>query len=99
MSEKPSERKHNVAEIVAYPALAAGAGSLLGGVVGGQAARTVLTSPGISERLAKMSPTARKKLVSTLRSAGAGLAGTAGAVGSYALSEYIRDKMEKRENR
>jgi hypothetical protein len=98
MSDKP-ERKQGVAEIVAYPALAAGAGSLLGGVAGGQITKTVLTSPGVSERIARMPPASRRKLLSTLQSAGAGVAGTAAALGSYALSEHIRDKMEKREQK
>jgi len=94
--EPKKERKESIVEIVALPTLAAGAGSLIGGMAGGLATRKLLGTPGIRQRLAKMTPEGRKKLLTTLQSAGAGVAGTASAVGSYALSEHIRDKMEKR---
>ena len=95
MSEK-KQRKESIVEIVALPTLAAGAGSLIGGVAGGAATRKILSTPGVKERLAKMSGDDRRRLVHTLHSLGAGAAGTASAVGSYALSEYIRDRMDKR---
>lgn len=90
------ERKESIVEIVGLPTLAAGAGSLIGGIAGGAITRKVLGSPGISARLRKMSPEQRKQLVHRLHSGGAALAGTASALGSYALSEHIRDRMERR---
>lgn len=95
MKEK-SPRKESIVEIVGLPTLAAGAGSLIGGIGGGALTRTVLDSPGMRKRLSNMSPAEWRRVVQTAQSLGAGAAGTASAVGSYALSEYIRDRMDKR---
>lgn len=95
MTEK-SPRKQSLVEIVGLPTLAAGAGSLIGGVGGGALTRAVLDSPGMRKRLSKMSRADFEKAVQTAQSLGAGAAGTASAVGSYALSEYIRDRMDRR---
>jgi hypothetical protein len=95
MSEK-KKRKESIVEIVGLPTLAAGAGTLVGGIAGGAVTRKLLGTPGIRSRLAKMSRDDKVRLVHTLHSLGAGTAGTASAVGSYALSEYIRDKMDER---
>ena len=91
-----NERKPSLVEIVGLPVLAAGAGSLVGGIAGGAATRKVLDSPGVSSRLKKMTPEQRRALVHRLHSGGAALAGTASALGSYALSEHIREQMERR---
>lgn len=95
MTEK-KERKESIVEIVGLPTLAAGAGSLIGGIAGGAVTRKILDTPGVSSKLKSMTPEQRKKLVHRLHSGGAALAGTASALGSYALSEHIRDRMERR---
>jgi hypothetical protein len=46
MSEK-KQRKESIVEIVALPTLAAGAGSLIGGIAGGAATRKILSTPGV----------------------------------------------------
>jgi hypothetical protein len=91
-----NERKESLVEIVGLPTLAAGAGTLIGGVMGGGATRRILETPGIQEKLRRMTSEKRRNLVHTLHSLGSGAAGTASAVGSYGLSEYIRDRMDKR---
>lgn len=95
MSEKKTKKK-SIAEIVAIPTLAAGAGALIGGVAGGAATRRLLDAPGIKPRLARMDPAQKEKMLRHLQSIGAAGAGTAGAMGSYALSEYVKDQMDKR---
>jgi hypothetical protein len=95
MTEK-TPRKESLVEIVGLPTLAAGAGSLIGGVAGGTLTRTVLDSPGVRKWLSNLSKADLQKTVQTLQSLGAGAAGTASAVGSYALSEYIRDRIDRR---
>jgi hypothetical protein len=100
MSDK-TEKKKSIAEIVAIPALTAGAGALIGGVAGGAATRSLLDMPGINSRLGRMArtdPARKERILRHLQSIGAAGAGTAGAVGSYALSEYIKDQMEKRKS-
>ena len=96
MNEKKPEKKESIVKIVGLPTLAAGAGSLIGGVGGGALTRSLLDTPGVSSRLAKMSPERRAEVLKHLQSLGAGAAGAASAVGSYALSEYIRDRMDRR---
>ena len=50
MSEK-KQRKESIVEIVALPTLAAGAGSLIGGIAGGAATRKILSTPGVKKDL------------------------------------------------
>jgi hypothetical protein len=94
-----NEKKKSIAEIVALPTLAAGAGALLGGVAGGAMTRSLLDAPGIAPqlgRLARQDPVRKEKMLRHLQSLGAAGASTAGAVGSYALSEYVKKQMDRR---
>jgi len=97
MSDK-TEKKKSIAEIVALPTLAAGAGALIGGIGGGYLTHKALRSRGIQSRLKNMPKARRAQMMRHLQSIGAAGAGTAGAVGSHALSEYIKDQMEKRKS-
>jgi membrane protein YqaA with SNARE-associated domain len=90
------DKKKSIAEIVALPTLAAGAGSLIGGVGGGYLTHKVLKSRGIQSRLRNMPKAKRLQMMRHIQSIGAAGAGTAGAVGSYALAEHIKDQMDKR---
>lgn len=91
------EKKESLVKIVGIPTIAAGAGALLGGVAGGYTTRKVLESPGVRERLLRMSPEEKKKFLQTAQRIGGAVAGSASALGSLALSEHIRDKLRQRE--
>ncbi len=91
-----NEKKKSIAEIVALPTLAAGAGALIGGVGGGHLTHQLLRSRGIQSRLKNLPKARRLQMMTHLQSIGAAGAGTAGAIGSHSLSEYIKDQMERR---
>jgi hypothetical protein len=93
------ESKESIVKIVGIPAISAGAGALVGALGGGYATRKILETPGVRARLLKMTPEQKRKFLQTAQRIGAGVAGSASALGSYALSEHIRDKMEKREGK
>lgn len=88
--------KPSLAEAIIPPVLATGAGALVGGIGGGMATRALLRSPGIRQRLARMTPDRRRKLVSTAEMLGGPVIGTAGAVGAMATREYLEAKLQKR---
>ena len=92
------DKKKSIAEIVALPTLAAGAGSLIGGVAGGHLTHKMLRSRGIRSRLRNMPKARRLEMMKHLQSVAAAGAGTAGAVGSYALADYIKTQMDKRKS-
>lgn len=91
-----SDRKPSLVEAVVPPVLATGAGALAGGVLGGMATRAALRSPGVQQRLRRMSPDQRRKLVNTVEMLGGPVIGTAGAVGSLATRDYLEAKLKKR---
>jgi hypothetical protein len=95
MSDEPkNKRSADIAEIVALPALATGAGTLLGGIGGGLLAREALQTPGVVSRLARMSPTKRDRVLAAVSGLLGSAAGTAAGVGSFTLAKHLQDKYE-----
>ena len=95
------DRKDNksIAEIVAIPTLAAGAGALLGAYLGGTTTRALMDTRGVRSRLKNMSPGDLKALKSIIGTVGSAGAGTASAIGTYSLSQYVREEMDRRRSR
>jgi|SaaInlStandDraft_7_1057024.scaffolds.fasta_scaffold00038_75 hypothetical protein len=91
-----TDKKPTLLGAVLPPVLATGAGALVGGVAGGVATRAMLRSPGVRQRLSRMTPEQRRKLVQTVEMLGGPVIGTAGAVGSLATRDYLEAKLQKR---
>lgn len=91
-----AEKKPTLLGAVAPPVLAAGAGALFGGIVGGMGTRALLRAPGIRAHLNKMTPKGRENLIRSIELLGAPIIGTAGAVGTMAAREYTEAKLRAR---
>jgi len=90
-----SPKKPNIVEIVGLPTIAAGAGTLIGGVTGGLLARKALLSPGMRSRFSKLSPEKQQRILNALIALSASGSATASAAGSYALASYLDELKEE----
>lgn len=96
MSDKNSDKGRPFSKGMLLPAAATGAGMFAGGMMGAAATRAVLRSPGMRQKLSRMSPAQRKafreKALLVTNTAG----NMAGAGTGYLAHSLFQDEMDKR---
>ena len=82
---------------ILLPAAAVGAGMFTGSLVGGTAARALARTPGMRQKLSRMTPAQKKRFLMTLASITTAIGGGAGAGVSGLSYAALKREMDKKE--
>ena len=95
--KKNQDSSSVVGKGVLLPAALAGAGMFTGSLVGGTAARALSRTPGMRQKLSRMSPAQKKVLLNRIAGITTALGGAAGAGVSGLSYGLMRKELDKKE--
>lgn len=95
--KKTEDKASILGKGVLLPSAIVGAGMFTGSLVGGTAARSLLNTPGMRQRLSRMTPAQKQKFMKRLSSITTAVGGGAGAGVSGLSYSMLKKELDKRE--